>query len=153
MPLLHARSQSTLWFIAALDECDKKLNCICCCENTGLMSHAFNSLADCFWNSCRKDAKSKPPTPWRRDGSSLSLSSSMHLAPIQVSVTSMVPQTRDPRKINGRFASRWRKLQSSASHQRKKAKEKKRILYRFLQAGHPVLTHEEMQNNKAINRQ
>lgn len=89
------------------------------------MSHAFNSLADCFWNSCRKDAKSKPPTPWRRDGSSLSLSPSMHLAPSQVSVTSMVPQTRDSRNRNGCFASRWRKLPSSASHQRKKARKKK----------------------------
>jgi hypothetical protein len=37
---------------------------------------------------------------------SLSLSSSMHLAPSQVSVTSMVPQTRDSRKRNGCFASR-----------------------------------------------
>ncbi len=56
---------------------------------------------------------------------SLSLSSSMHLAPSQVSVTSMVPQTRDSRKRNGCFASRWRKLPSSASHQGKKARKKK----------------------------
>jgi hypothetical protein len=35
-----------------------------------------------------------------------SLSPSMHVAPSQVSVTSMVPQTRDSRKRNGCFASR-----------------------------------------------
>lgn len=54
-----------------------------------------------------------------------SLSPSMHVAPSQVSVTSMVPQTRDSRKRNGCFASRWRKLPFSTSHQRKKAIKKK----------------------------